>query len=756
MMGAHLFVAQLIDSERLVGLYQRAKTTQMFGSNVNQQRTMIFLVLTLTVSLAATACGKKGSGTNNGSNNGTIANNGSNNASNNGSNNGANNGADMGTEDMPVIERAPLECDALNDGACALPWPSNLYLEPDDARTTGYTLTFGSRSLPANRMMVNVEPAPFARMDGYSLGSPIVAVFPSVDETLLPDEADIAGSLADDAHMVLLKVAPNGDAERVPYWVDLDKQEADPAKRAVIAHPAVILDEATRYVVAFRGLTDTNGEPIPRSAAFQALVDGETATDRELFFRQERFDDIFSILEGQGVAKQDLTLAWDFVTASSDALHGRMLHMIDDALATTGESGPPMTITEIDEFTVAENEYIAVEMRGTIEVPHYMRFFRGVEVAPDAAQRWELNFDESGVPQQNGTRTAKFWIRIPHTALDGTPHGLVLYGHGQLGSGEQVAGSFNSKIASDHGLIFYAADLIGMSEDEDDEAALEIVQDFNNFPLMGDRLHQGMLEWVLLARAMRERFGDLMETTSRNIVLNRDEMFYSGISQGGIFGPTFVALSPDVDRGHLGVPGQTYSLLLHRSANFNQFFDAMKGAYPDSRDQVVLLSLAQLLWDGTDPVSYYGHIAQNPFPGRNSKGVLLTPAKGDYQVAVITTETVARSDNGVGLLENYDDERTVDLVTAVAYPHDGSGVVLYDFGDDWPGPGNHTPFPYVGMCQSSADCDEADGWFCDDNQCSHDPHGKPRRQDHHNQQLVDFLRTGVINDVCGGDGCHPD
>lgn len=721
---------------------------------------MSIRLLSISCALALTlACGKNNSA-NNGSNNGTTANNGSNNGTtaNNGSNNnGANNGADMGAADMPPIERAPLECDALNDGACALPWPSNLYLAEDAERATGYTLTFGNRSLPANRMGVNVEPGPFQRMDGYSLGSSIVAVFPNIDEMLLPDETDIAGSMAEDAHLVVLEVDAQGAVVgRVPYWVDHDRQESDPAKRAVIAHPAVILKEGTRYVVAFRGLTDTSGAPIPRSEAFGKLVDGDTAADPELFFRQERFDDIFAILGSAGIAKEDLTLAWDFVTASSDALHGRLLHMIDDALATTGPTGPEMTISEVEEFTVDQNEYIAVEMRGTIRVPHYMRFLNGVQAGPDEAQRWELNFDENGVPQQDGTRDANFWIRIPRTALDGTPHGLIMYGHGLLGSGTQVRGSFNSKIASDHGLIFYAADLIGMSEDEGDEGALEIVQDFNKFPLLGDRLHQGMLEWVLLARAMRERFPQLMEVTSRNITVNTDEMFYSGISQGGIMGATFTAVSPDVDRGHLGVPGHTYSLLLHRSVDFSPFFTAMRGAYPDTREQMILLQTAQLLWDGTDPISYYRRLSE-PLPGRNAKDVLLVPAKGDYQVAVIANEIVARSDIGVGLLDNYDDERSVELVTPVSYPHDGSGVVLYDFGDEWPEPGNQTEsFPYAGACQSSADCDEANGWMCGDNQCHRDPHGKPRRLDHHNQQMVDFLRTGIITDVCGGDGCHPD
>ena len=76
----------------------------------------------------------------------------------------------------------------------------------------------------------------------------------------------------------------------------------------------------------------------------------------------------------------------------------------------------------------------------------------------------------------------------------------------------------------------------------------------------------------------------------------------------------------------------------------------------------------------------------------------------------------------------------VRRITQVAYPHKGSGVVLYDFGNAWP-PNGNTPPP-----------EDPHG----------DPHGKPRKLDAHNQQMVTFFRTGAIIDVCKMDGCRPD
>ena len=44
---------------------------------------------------------------------------------------------------------------------------------------------------------------------------------------------------------------------------------------------------------------------------------------------------------------------------------------------------------------------------------------------------------------------------------------------------------------------------------------------------------------------------------------------YDGNSQGGIMGLMLAAVSPDIERAVLGVPGMNYSLLLPRSVDFD-------------------------------------------------------------------------------------------------------------------------------------------------------------------------------------------
>lgn len=654
-------------------------------------------------------------------------------------------GSDLPAEEAPFdAYLGSPDCDAILPGyaysqqpgglppGCALPWPSSLYLKEDPTRKTGYTLQFGSRTLPENKQGIPIDPVPYRKRDGYSVGTPLLLTIPGLDLSTFATENSIERSLASDAPLQWFEVAGTS-VRRIPYWVERDARDQDPRQPTLFVRPAVILKEATRYVVALRGIKDESGVPIPPSPAFARLREGTTATIPALKERQPRFDKTFAFLESQGLTRTSLALAWEFVTASSESMHGDLLAMRDDALIRTGSKGPELTVEKVTEFAKTNDgsgrpvdEYIGLELEGTFEVPSYLE---NTQISGFAAS--QLHRDGKGSPMAEGTRKPRFWVRIPHTALSGPPHGLVLYGHGLLNEGDEVRSGNNSKTASEHKLIFFATNLLGMSE-EDSFPLLSILSDLGRFRSMTDRLHQGLTEWVLLARAMRERLGELPVVVAKKIQVNKAELFYSGISQGGIFGGSFMALTPDVTYGHLGVPGNNYHTLLQRSTDFVQFDPVFSSAYRDPVSQNVAFAAIQLLWDSTDPVSHLRHITAEPFPGNKPHYVLLAPARGDYQVAVVTNENTVRSELGISLLEHYDSERKVPLVTEQKYPHRGSGVVLYSFGNPWPVPGNVPPKDSLG-----------------------DPHSKPRKLDIHSRQMTTFFRTGEIIDVCGGDGCTP-
>ena len=640
------------------------------------------------------------------------------------------------------------DCDPLQPSYCALPWPSNRFLVADKTTPTGYRVQFGATSLPINAGGKHVDGKIWERLDGYSVAGPLLVHFANVDLAGIASETDMAPSLAADAKIRLWAV--KGSVwQRVPYWVELDSAEDEDARKLMHIRPGVILDAGTRYVVAMTGLQDTAGKAFTPSPAFAALLGNQTAGS-QLGQRQEHFSNLFVELKMQGMDKAKLLLAWDFVTASDAAMHGDMLSMRDQAFQIVGPAGPVLTVTAVEPLTEAQNKDIAYEVRGTFRVPHFM------EPHPlGSAKSYVMHRGPDGKPLQDGFVDMPFWVRIPRDAVDGPPFGLNQYGHGLNGEGTQVRGNFNGEIGQKFKLIAFACNWTGMSH-PDVPGIIQMILDFSDFNILSDHLQQGMMESLLLMRAMRERFADLPEIKKLGVKVDKSRTYYTGISQGGIYGGTYMALSTDVTRGHLGVPGQSYSLLLQRSTDFEPFLVLVKGNYPDAGDRMISLALIQMLWDAADPASYYVHLKQQPFPGTPPHEVMLVPARGDFQVAPVTSEIAARS-GFAAIMKDYG--KPVFGVTEQAYPYKGSGVVIYDFGNAWAAPGNKPPAGpvYGGSCKVTADCPKWPWFQCDAGVCVlGDPHDRPQRMAWRNDQLGHFLDTGEIIDVCGGDGCHPD
>ena len=687
--------------------------------------------------------------------------------------------ADAGADAVTGPDYGNPDCDPLMPTGCTLPWPSNLYLKPDPARQTGYTLTFGATSLPRNAGGVQLSPDPYKRLDGYGVGSHVLMIWPNLDTSTLPTEADPMAGVQADANIVWLEVGKDGKTlTPIPYWSELDLQpvndtantvNADLTKRVLFTRSAVPLHEGTRYIVAVRNLKDTAGKTYTPSPAFAALVAGTTAGST-LAPRQARFDEIFQLLDGHGIKKDSLQLAWDFVTASHDTLHGRMIEMRDKALAAVGDKGPEITVTEVKTYTLAENPDLAAEITGTFKAPDFMETFQG----PNGYELFRFHTDADGKLVQNGWRDAKFWLRIPQSALQGEPQELVEYGHGLNGDGGEIHQGWEAPHGNKRHLIYFAANMIGMSED-DTGGIVMMLQDFNYWHSLPERVTAGVVEYTLLQLGMRERIADLAYVKQAGVKFAKDAngkipVYYSGNSQGGIYGQTVLAVSPFVQRAQLGEAGANYSTLLHRSVDFNDpFFPILKGVWPDVTDQAVLLSMIQLLWDTVDPISYVRHISVDPLPGTQPHAALIVTHPGDFQVAPVTEEVVARGDTGVHVMQNYG--RPVAGVTETAYPFTGSGLVSVDFGNGWAAPGNWPPGPKWGpACTTAADCpaDPAYGQV-PYNRCGKkseddaktycfvdDPHDRGHGLDAINDQMVWFFHTGEIKDFCGGNGCKPE
>jgi hypothetical protein len=340
-----------------------------------------------------------------------------------------------------------------------------------------------------------------------------------------------------------------------------------------------------------------------------------------------------------------------------------------------------------------------------------------------------MNLDANGVPMQNGTATAPFIVNIPRsTVVDGVAHPArpVVYGHGLFGDGTEVNAGHLRAFSNRVNIMFAGTDWIGMAED-DLMPVQRMIRNLSDFSIIPDRLQQAMLNFILLGRLMTAEDGFVThEAFQLNgmPLIDRSELFYYGLSQGGIQGGTYLALSPDIKRGVLGVGASNYSILLQRSIDFAPFQFILNGFYSDQLERALLYPLLQMVWDRAEPDGYLSHLVADPLPGSPAKKVLLQPGLHDSQVATLGSEIQARS---LGIPAMAPSAVPAFQIAEMEPPFDGSAYVPYDVGGAAPPLTNTPPTSDNGV------------------------HEAVRRLTAAQDQIDAFLRTdGQVVNFCGG------
>ncbi|MCB1028013.1 MAG: hypothetical protein KDB24_09650, partial [Microthrixaceae bacterium] len=336
----------------------------------------------------------------------------------------------------------------------------------------------------------------------------------------------------------------------------------------------------------------------------------------------------------------------------------------------------------------------------------------------------------------------------------------VVYGHGLLGSRNEVAGNDLGVNAASGNQMYCATDWLGMSEG-DIAYAIEALGDLSKFPAMADRMQQGILAQLVLARALIDprSFPQLSQfhNTAGEVSYFTDEVYFDGNSQGGIMGGAATAVATDWKRATLGVPGMNYSTLLQRSTDWTTYAQVMDPAYPSDADRQLIFGLLQMLWDRGETGGYVQHLTDDPYPKTPKHQVIFEVAFGDHQVAPVTVENMARTldipYHQPALAEDRDprEEPLWDLDPIANYPADGSALFYWDSGAVAPPPGNINPTMGETWNDTCGDLseDEVDA----DPACA-DPHEDPRRAIGFVSQKQAFFETGTIIDPCGGEPCR--
>ena len=571
-------------------------------------------------------------------------------------------------------------CDQPGVLTCLLPWPDNRLTVPDLSTPTGRRLAIPSDATPINVDGVALDVTDQNRGDGFSPNSMIVFAAPDVDlaKSGVPNSTAIEDSLTSSNPISLRDLDTETDW---PFWGELDEPSG-----LVTLRPAVALTEGHTYQITIGALVTNQGQPVDIDADKQQ---------------------------------------WSFTVASEESLSSRLLYERSVAYEQIGDGAPKFTVD-----TVTPGDVQTID--GTLEIPNFLD--------NDGSPGGKLLFDSAGNPSLNPEHPmydAAFRCVIPNEVS--TPVPALLYGHGLLGSRSQV--DFFGAFAGQGTIGACAVDWLGMAT-EDVANLAGILSDMSRFNEQADRMLQGIIAFQMLGRLTNSPMGFVSHPAFQNDdgspILKADATVFVGNSQGGILGGAASAVSSEWNRAVLGVPGMNYSLLLPRSSDWPEFQVIFDKAYTRSEDRLLALALVQLLWDRGENGGYAQHLTADPYPGLESKNVLLVEAFGDHQVANVATEVFARTIQAKLGAPALRDGRSLSktpfwgIDPIDGYPFDGSALVVWDYG---------TPAPPVGAAIPT------------DPEYGRDPHGAGSDEPLVLVQALGYLLGGQLLNVCGDGPC---
>ncbi|MCU1282599.1 MAG: uncharacterized protein JWM53_6145 [bacterium] len=536
---------------------------------------------------------------------------------------------------------APLEpaagCNPLIGDDCATPFPSSFYEIADATSPTGVRVQVTTNVWPSTATGIAFRGEQVNGRDGFSPATPFVVYFKrGVDAAKLPTDADLTAALNAQSPVQVIDLSSN---TRVPLLVELDAG-ADPTlgdRQALIIHPMAHLQPSGHYAVVLLGLHDKSGGDLTPDG-FRALRD-KGALSKALTPMKPHYEELFGALAAAGVPRDhNLTLAWDVHTASDLSSTQHLYGMVATTLAWLDDGAGHYDITAVND--TPSDPDLWREIVGTFHVPSFL--------TSDAATA-TLNLDAMGQPAVRATGSAPFVVHVPQCALTATtPLPIIVFGHGLFGTAQsELSSSYEKQVAQKLCMIQIGTDWIGLAQYDFSTVASNVVGDLNQFPIVSDRLQQAHVNAQALVRLfLTQMKNDPMLQANGHAVTDGSQIYYYGISDGGIQGGTFMALSRDVVRGVLNVPGSTWNLMMLRSHDFTALKTFLNSVYPDFLDQQILVAALQSYWDFTDPISFAAHVITDPLPMTPPKRILVQESINDAQVPNLATRLEVR---GLGI-----------------------------------------------------------------------------------------------------------
>jgi pimeloyl-ACP methyl ester carboxylesterase len=277
---------------------------------------------------------------------------------------------------------------------------------------------------------------------------------------------------------------------------------------------------------------------------------------------------------------------------------------------------------------------------------------------PYRSEGGAILFSSSGEPIIQGEEDLRFSIAVPTTPMPEGGWPIVLYAHGTGGNYESY---FRGEIAvtlARMGIAVASIDQIHHGERDGGQCDMGgdygqcVSLLFFNFlvPSAGrDNVRQSALDYVTLMRMVQglEISADLTEA-GQDIQINSEKVMFMGHSQGGLNGPLFMAVEPQVLGGVLSGAGANIAISMEQKTkpfNVNQIVRLALGVQEASEFSRwhPALTLLQTFIEPGDSANYGRFWFSEPPEGFSPKSILMTVGLLDEYTPPDTTFSLVTS-----------------------------------------------------------------------------------------------------------------
>ena len=279
-----------------------------------------------------------------------------------------------------------------------------------------------------------------------------------------------------------------------------------------------------------------------------------------------------------------------------------------------------------------------------------------------------IKFDEEGAPIVQGEEDLRFSLALPADDDMPMPEGgwpVVLYAHGTGGNYESYYRGDIAVSLARQGLAVLSIDQIhhgerdgGLCDGPVDYSQCVSLLFFNFLvPEAGrDNVRQSALDYVSLTRLVSQiEVSAELSREGRAGHLNPSKVMFMGHSQGGLNGPLFLAIEPNVLGAMFSGAGSNIAISLEQKTRPFDVNQIVKIALGLSSDEALdrwhpTLSLLQTYIEPGDSANYGRFWFREPPEGHEPKSVFMTVGLLDEYTPPETTFALAAS-GGVPLME---------------------------------------------------------------------------------------------------------